>query len=215
MTDHQTTRTNYDRLSRWYDILSGSSERPARLRGLQMLDVQLGERLLEIGCGTGESMFMLASRTGPVGSVFGLDLSAGMLQRAKHKLGRHALNNFLLVQGDSFQLPFSNGFFDAIYMSFTLELFPALEIPILLKECKRVLPPTGRMAVVSLSQNEDPGWMERAYQWAHHRWPLVIDCRPISLKEILTGAGFDIFNSSETSIWGLTIGIYLAIKSRT
>jgi demethylmenaquinone methyltransferase/2-methoxy-6-polyprenyl-1,4-benzoquinol methylase len=209
-TDRQTTRANYDRLSRWYDLLSASSERAARTRGLQMLGVQCGERVLEIGCGTGESLPSLASGAGPAGWVYGLDLSAGMLGIAKNKLEKHSSSNVTLLQADAVRLPFPERSFDAIFMSYTLELFPAAEIPLILQECKRILRPEGRMGIVALLQEEKPGWMERAYNWAHRHWPLIIDCQPIPLFSALQKSIFVTCETDKQSLWGLTVGIAIA-----
>jgi ubiquinone/menaquinone biosynthesis C-methylase UbiE len=206
----QTTRANYDRLSRWYDILSGSSERPARVCGVKMLNIQPGDRVLEIGCGTGESLPTLANSTENTGRVIGLDLSAGMLRVAKYKLERQPVAHIDIVQGDAIQLPFGEVSFDALFMSFTLELFPPGEIPILLRECRRVLRYGGRMGLVSLLEKENPGWMEKTYTWAHRRWPQIIDCRPIPLEQMLTSAGFEISRATEMSMWGLAVGILVA-----
>lgn len=210
--NHRTARNNYDRLSRWYDFISGSSERPARMQGLHMLDVQLGERVLEIGCGTGEALSVLAARAGSAGGVFGLDLSAGMLEAAKRKLKKKSIAKICLIQGDATHLPLGEMSFDAIFLSFTLELFPAPEIPGLLRECRRVLRRGGRLGVVSLLQTDKPGWMELAYNWAHGRWPAIIDCRPIPLENILSGAGFEIFHITEISMWGLAVGMLVAVN---
>jgi ubiquinone/menaquinone biosynthesis C-methylase UbiE len=203
----QTTQANYDRLSRWYDFLSGSSERPARMQGLHMLAVQPGEHLLEIGCGTGESLPMLASSTGKVGGVVELDLSLGMLNVAKRKLKRQSIPNINFTQSDGTRLPFGNGAFHAIFMSFTLELFPEMEISSLLRECRRALRPGGRIGVVSLLQKDEPGWMENAYNWAHYCWPDIIDCRPIPLNSLLERSGFTLREMAERSMWGLSVGI--------
>lgn len=211
-TARQSTRANYDRLSRWYDALSGSSERPARMRGMQRLDIQPGERVLEIGCGTGEALSILAAGAGPAGGVLGLDLSAGMLRRAASKLGRDASANIQLMQGDSSHLPFADKSLDALFMSFTLELFADTEIPSLLTECRRVLRPGGRLGVVSLLQKGKPGWMERAYGWAHRRWPIAIDCRPIPLEKVTSNAGFEISHFEEVSMWGLAVGVLVAVN---
>lgn len=213
MTDnHQATRTNYDRLSRWYDLFSGSSERPARQRGLQMLDIQQGERILEIGCGTGEALPILSSYAGPASPIFGLDLSTGMLRRAKSKLERRASSNVKLMQGDSSRLPFTDETFDVIFMSFTLELFPTEEISIILEECRRVLRLGGRLGIVSLLQKEYPNCMERFYTWAHRRWPAVIDCRPLSMEELIRSKVMDISKIQKMSMWGLAVGILIASK---
>lgn len=213
MTDRAVTRANYDHLSRWYDFISGSSERPMRMRGLHMLDLQRGERVLEVGCGTGEALSALASRAGDAGGVFGLDLSAGMLRRAASKLRRDA-SNVSLIQSEAMQLPFADDEFDALFLSFTLELFPAAEIPALLNEFRRVLCLGGRLGIVSLLKTDQPGWMERAYTWAHHRWPAAIDCRPIELQDLLTDAGFHVSRSEELSMWGLEVGCVVAVDTR-
>ena len=209
-SDRRATRANYDRLSRWYDLLSGSSERPARMHGLHMLDVRSGERVLEIGCGTGEALSVLASRAGDAGGVFGLDLSGGMLRKAESKLRRDA-SNVLLVQAEALHLPFADGNFDALFLSFTLELFPAAEMPTLLMECRRVLRPGGRLGIVSLLQMDKPNWMERAYTWTHHRWPAAIDCRPIALQGLLMDAGWNISRFEHLSMWGLEVGCVVAV----
>ena len=64
MVTRAQTQANYGRLSRWYDLLAGSSERKYCELGLRMLDVRSGERVLETG-------------SGPTGSAVGMDLSGG------------------------------------------------------------------------------------------------------------------------------------------
>ena len=72
-------RASYDRLSKWYDLLEGGWETPPRRVGLEMLAPRAGERLLEIGCGTGSALAELPAQVRAVG----LDLSAGMLAQAR------------------------------------------------------------------------------------------------------------------------------------
>lgn len=214
ITDHQSIRNNYDRLSRWYNLISGSSERLARTRGLEALDVQLGEQVLEIGCGTGESLVILTSRVGHTGHIYGLDLSSGMLDVAKSKLGKSSLLDATLLQGDAFCIPIANETMDAVFTSFTLELFPSKEISVILQECKRILHPGGRLCTVVLLQKGKPNWMEKLYILAHHQWPLIIDCRPIPVTDMLQSAGFKVSKMSEMSIWGLAVGIVVATFSQ-
>jgi demethylmenaquinone methyltransferase/2-methoxy-6-polyprenyl-1,4-benzoquinol methylase len=78
INSREQTRANYDRLSRWYDLLAGSSERGCKLSGLARLDVQPGERVLEVGSGTGESLLLLRQAAGPAGFALCVDLSAGL-----------------------------------------------------------------------------------------------------------------------------------------
>jgi demethylmenaquinone methyltransferase/2-methoxy-6-polyprenyl-1,4-benzoquinol methylase len=131
---------------------------------------------------------------------------------AESKLGRRDVPNVSLVQADALRLPFADGGFDALFLSFTLELFPLAEVPTLLKESRRMLRRGGRMGIASLLKSDQPGWMEMAYTWAHHRWPAAIDCRPIALQDLLLEAGWHISRSERLSMWGLEVGCVVATE---
>lgn len=201
---HAATRQNYDRMSRWYDWFAGSEKR-FTLAGLDLLSARRGERILEIGCGTGHALGQLA-RTGA--AVVGLDLSAGMLARARQVLGGVPQAAVSLCQADALHLPLPSASVDGILISFTLELFPGPEIPAVLAECRRALPPDGRLAVVALA--EGSGWVVDLYKWTHSRWPEVVDCRPIRAAAFLMEAGFRIRKSRQLRMWGLPVDILLA-----
>lgn len=208
------TRTNYDRLSRWYDLIAGSSERAFALRGLARLDLQPGERVLEIGAGTGALLAELARHVGPDGAAWGVDLSLGMCRVAHARLARAGmLSRAAPVCGDAVWLPCPAAAFDAIFMSFTLELFPDAEIAQVLAECRRVLRPDGRVGVVALAQTGEPGLMSRLYAWAHRRFPAIVDCRPLPLALILAEHGFRVTAVTAGSLWGLPVEIVLAASS--
>jgi len=63
--------------------------------------VALGERVLEIGCGTGATTIPLAEAVGPRGWVVGVDISEPMLARARQRLDESGLGNISLVQADA------------------------------------------------------------------------------------------------------------------
>lgn len=199
-------RANYDRLSRWYDWLAGSSERAFGLAGLAQLNPQPGERILEIGPGTGAMLAELARRVAPTGAAIGVDLSAGMCRVAQTRLAGRAA----VVCGDAMRLPCAAGAFDAIFMSFTLELFDNAEMRRVLDECRRVLRSDGRLGVVALAETDRPGPMARLYAWAHRRFPAIIDCRPIPVATLLAANGFQVTQISRGSLWGLPTEIVLA-----
>ena len=73
----QEAAASYTRLSKWYDRLGRSSEGPHIAEGLRLLDVQPGERVLEVGFGTGHSLIALAHAVGSTGQVIGIDLADG------------------------------------------------------------------------------------------------------------------------------------------
>lgn len=204
-------KTAYDALSGWYDLLAGSSERKFREECLRMLNVRVGETVLEIGFGTGEALLSLARSTGTQGNVFGIDISDGMCARAQLRLRKAGLADYVeLKSGDATTLPFSSGSMDAVFMAFTLELFDTPEIPVVIAECRRVLRQGGRIGLVAMARPDRSGWMVRVYEWAHHIFPVWVDCRPIRSQKYLEGAGFITLDRKERSMWGLPVEILLA-----
>jgi SAM-dependent methyltransferase len=76
-------RATYDRIAAVYDLAENPFEYRARNRALRLLAVRPGERVLDIGPGTGHALAALAGGAGPSGQVIGVDLSARMLARAR------------------------------------------------------------------------------------------------------------------------------------
>jgi len=210
----ETARVSYNRMSRWYDLLSNRFERKFRDTGISMIEATGGETILEIGFGTGHSIVALARAVGGSGMVYGIDISDGMLQIAKDRVRKEGLTETAhLERGEAMQLPFKEELFDAIFMSFTLELFHSTEIPTVLSQCRRVLKKGGRICVVSLSKKEQPGFMIKLYLWAHHRFPGLIDCRPIYVQDDLEEAGFLTTEARKIKALGFPVEIVLARKS--
>ncbi|MAT98229.1 MAG: 2-heptaprenyl-1,4-naphthoquinone methyltransferase [Anaerolineaceae bacterium] len=207
----EKARANYNRLSRWYDIIAGSTEKKYRDVGLQKLAARPGEHILEIGFGTGHCILALAQAVGESGQVCGIDLSEGMLTITQDRLRQAGLLDRVdLRVGDAAKLPFAEGEFDGVFMSFTLELFDSPEIPVVLKQCYEVLKSGGRLAVVALVKQ--PGTAVKIYEWFHEKMPVAVDCRPIYAQADLTAAGFHIQDVAAMSMWGLPVEIILAQK---
>lgn len=208
------TRANYDRLSRWYDLLTGASERKFSDFGLRELDVRPGERVLEIGPGTGHALVVLAQAAGATSMACGLDLSPGMCRVARQRIARVGSSGALatLICGDAVELPVADGAFDAIFMSFTLELFAPNDRTRVLEECRRVLHDGGRLGVVALAEFGRPNLMRELYGWAHRRFPAWVDCRPIPVAEVLAARGFRIHRVMHGDLWGLPLEVAVASK---
>lgn len=201
----RSAQQSYDRLSRWYDLLAGSSEGPFRRLGLELLDLRPGERVLEIGCGTGQALREALARVGAQGAALGLDLSTGMLRRS-----RAAAPKAGLLCADGAHLPLAGGWADAVFLSFSLELFDTPEIPSVLAGCVRVMRPGGRLCAVSLSRLGPGSLMLRLYERLHERAPALADCRPIYLRAALESAGLLTRRVELRRMWGLPVEIVLA-----
>ncbi|MFO7743553.1 MAG: methyltransferase domain-containing protein [Anaerolineae bacterium] len=206
----EEARSAYDRMSTWYDLLAGPSERKHRDAGLRTLNAKPGEIILEIGFGTGHGLTSLARAVGESGQVCGVDISEEMARLAAGKLEEAELHHQAgPTCGDGAQLPFRDGFADGVFMSFTLELFDTPRMPRVLDECQRVLQAGGRVCVVSLAKREGGGLPVRLYEWVHHRMPKYVDCRPIPVAEVMEGAGFEVVETERRSMRGLPVDVVL------
>ncbi len=205
----------YDKMSRWYDLFSRQSEKKFTEMGLNRLAAKEGETILEIGFGTGHSVVDLAGKVGDSGRIYGIDLSSGMGIIARKRIKQTGLSERAgLSLGDAFRLPFKAESFDAVFISFTLELFDTPEISAVLLECRRILHDEGRLCIVAMSKRDDAGLMVRLYEWAHEKFPSYADCRPILVGKEVTHAGFEISDIAQESMWGLPVEVVLAKKSK-
>ncbi len=195
------TRAFYNKISRVYDLLAEHSEAPVRAKGLKLLAARPGESVLEVGFGTGHCLVDLARSVGGSGRVVGVDISQGMALRARRNVERMKAGGATLVAcGDAFRLPLPNACMDALFSSFTLELFDTPDIPRALAEWRRVLRPGARFVIVSLSKSSKE-LAVKAYEWSHRHFPNFVDCRPIYVEEALTAAGFEIEGSLLEHMW--------------
>jgi demethylmenaquinone methyltransferase/2-methoxy-6-polyprenyl-1,4-benzoquinol methylase len=196
--------SSYDRVAAVYDLVADPAEHRARNQGLRLLSCRSGDRVLEIGTGTGRALLRLAQAVGTSGEAVGLDASAGMLRLARERLSSFGVQ-VLLNQGDARSLPYFAACFDAVFMSFTLELFDSLDIDRVLSEVKRVLRPGGRLAVVCLAARPEPGPVTRCYVWLHRCFPQFVDCQPIDVLPHLEKNGFRPTRIQNIALWQLPV----------
>ena len=205
------TQNNYDRLSRWYDLIEGWGEKPICVDAIRLINIQSGEKILEVGSGTGTNLLRI-SNTAKNCEIVGLDLSYKMCQQAKIKTKRIKDSPLDLVNGNAIYLPFPKNHFDVLFMLFTLEIIPYEYISFALRECNRVLKPNGRICVGAMSAEKMNNLMMQLYQWSIHHFPEVVDCRPIDLESIMKNAGFEPSVNQFQFLWGLPVRILLANK---
>ena len=195
-------RATYAKLSKIYAGIEGRFERGLRERGLELLDIQEGEIVLEIGFGTGFSLVEIAKRVGTTGKACGIDLTPEMVEVARERLKKERLAERVeLYEGDAREMPYQDGQFDVVYMAATLELFDAPDIPRVLAEIKRVLKPAGRLGIISMPrEGYEDSIILRFYEWLHRTFPRYASCRPIYVEDSIRDAGFKIIKAEEMKI---------------
>lgn len=215
-TDEKLTKSFYDRISHSYDMIADSNEHVAREKGLAALAISEGETVLEIGYGTGHSLVSLANSVGESGKVYGVDISDGMQKVSQKRIDEAGLSARVeLSVADTPPLPYEDNTFDAVSMSFTLELFPLETIPEMLKEIRRVLKPDGRLGVVSMAlpkDGEKDSFLEKTYKWMHQHFPHIVDCQPINAVGFLKDAGFEIKTEETLEIWTMPVATLVGVS---
>jgi demethylmenaquinone methyltransferase/2-methoxy-6-polyprenyl-1,4-benzoquinol methylase len=121
--------------------------------------------------------------------VVGLDLSPEMLALGRQKLARASRTNAALVRADAGRLPFRDGSFDAVTVSFGLHELPTAVRECAAREAARVLRPGGALVVADLDRPPRLGWLVEVYlrlgEPAHAR-----EVTGDGLARLLRAAGF-------------------------
>jgi arsenite methyltransferase len=104
-----------------------------------------GEAILDIGCGVGVDSLIAARLVGPSGSVRGIDLVPGMLNRAKENARLLGAENVELTEGSAEELPFTDSSFDVVISNGVFNL--VVDKVKALEEVMRVLKPSGRFMI--------------------------------------------------------------------
>lgn len=144
----------FDRIAHRYDalnrVLSFGLDKGWRKRALAHLPAprpsSTGLRVLDVATGTADVALLLLDRD-DVASVTGVDVSEQMLSRGREKSAVHPRGAAVTLQtGDATALPFADGSFDAVTMSFGLR--NVVDVDLALRELHRVLTPGGRAIVL-------------------------------------------------------------------
>lgn len=125
--------------------MSIGMDRGWRRKAVGMAEVQTGDNILDICCGTGQLTLELAAAVGSEGHVTGLDFSQRMLEIARQSVDQAGVaERITLIQGNAMALPFEDGTFDAVTVGWGLRNVP--DISQVVGEMIRVVKP-GRMVI--------------------------------------------------------------------
>jgi SAM-dependent methyltransferase len=175
-----THRVNYDRVAPTFDQRYASTVFDGVAGALLNLAASSAEAILEVGCGTGH---WLAALKSPTRRIFGLDLSMGMLRKARERESR-------LVRGSAEYLPFRSHSFDLVFAVNAIHHFtrPAEFV----REARRLLKPGGTLASIALDPHHG---RDRWYVYDYFPETLEIDREryPSSgrITDWMIAAGFD------------------------
>jgi SAM-dependent methyltransferase len=210
MTDAEPSTANAGQAAYWnaaagetwaalQDALDRQIE-PLGLRAMEALAPAAGERVLDIGCGCGQTTLALAQRVGPQGSVLAVDISRPMLAVARRRAADQGLSQVSLIEADAQTHAFAPGGQDAAFSRFGVMFF---EDPTgAFANIRKALRPGGRLAFVCWRPFAENPWMGLPMSAALQHLPEpppppdplapgpFAFADPDRVRAILAGAGF-------------------------
>jgi phosphatidylethanolamine/phosphatidyl-N-methylethanolamine N-methyltransferase len=144
-------KTAYRRYAGFYDAIFGPVLQPGRKAVIEALSCRPGDRVLEVGVGTGLSLDLY-----PAGvKVIGIDVSAEMLEKARRRVAKRKLSHVeALLEMDAEAMSFADASFDRIVAMYVLPVVPNPSR--LLGELHRVCRPGGEIYLVNHVRSDNP-----------------------------------------------------------
>jgi phosphatidylethanolamine/phosphatidyl-N-methylethanolamine N-methyltransferase len=140
----------YEKLASVYDFVFGPTLHAGRLRAIQRMAIRPGDRVLEVGVGTGINAALYPRDC----IVTGIDLSGSMLEKARERVARKDIMNMRLLEMDAADLRFADGAFDIVYAPYLISVVPD---PITVaREMGRVCRPGGRIVFLNHFRSRNP-----------------------------------------------------------
>lgn len=166
-----------------------------RRRTLDLLALQPGERVLDVGCGPGFLACDMAEAVAPDGHVVGIDVSEQMLTVARSQVAERGLSDRVdLRQGDAQALDLPDGSVDVLVSTQVYEY--VADVDRALQEAHRVLRPGGRLLVLDtdagsvVCHHPNPDLSRRVLDaWDHHATDMRL---PRTLLRRLRNTGFEV-----------------------
>jgi phosphatidylethanolamine/phosphatidyl-N-methylethanolamine N-methyltransferase len=147
----------YDKVSVVYDLTYGPTLHPGRLQAIERMGIKAGDRVLEVGVGTGINLSLYPREA----TVTGIDYTAAMLEKARERAARKNAAPVRLLQMDAADLKFADDSFDIVYAPYLISVVPD---PVkVAQEMYRVCRPGGRVIILNhfLSPNRFLSRIER------------------------------------------------------
>jgi phosphatidylethanolamine/phosphatidyl-N-methylethanolamine N-methyltransferase len=140
----------YDKLAKVYDVFFGPVLHPGRLLALERMSIAPGDRVLEVGVGTGINAALYPHNC----HVIGIDFSASMLEKARERVSRKGLSHVRLIEMDAAALKFADESFDIVYAPY---LVNCVSDPLtVVREMRRVCKPGGKIVILNHFRSANP-----------------------------------------------------------
>jgi phosphatidylethanolamine/phosphatidyl-N-methylethanolamine N-methyltransferase len=150
MMDYKTIKRAYAILSPYYDFLFDKVFYPGRVAAIDLLEINPGHRVLEVGVGTGLNLPLYSRDC----DVTGVDISEEMLRKAEERVRTLNMSNTKLMVMDASKLDFPDNSFDRVIATYVISAVPDPVKTLL--EMRRVCKPSGHLVILNHFKSENP-----------------------------------------------------------
>ena len=140
----------YENIAWGYDLVFGPTLHPGRVDAIKRMGIKPGDRVLEVGVGTGINADLYPADC----AVTGIDLSSSMLEKARERVARKGVRNVRLLQMDAANLKFADDSFDIVYAPYVISVVP--DPVAVTREMRRVCRPGGRIVILNHFRSSNP-----------------------------------------------------------
>ena len=140
----------YENLASVYDLVFGPTLHPGRVHAIHRMGIRPGDRVLEVGVGTGINTALYPRDC----AVTGIDLSGPMLEKARDRVARKGIRNVRLLEMDAADLRFADETFDIVYAPYLISVVP--DPIVVAREMRRVCRTGGRIIVLNHFRSPNP-----------------------------------------------------------
>ena len=180
----------YDGMAWYYDVWAHFTEKKAQDKAIELSKIEDGLTILDVAVGTGK-LFNRILKRNPNGINIGIDISKGMLTKAKSKLSKQPNQNYSLEIGSAFDIKMDNNTVDILFNNYMFDLIPFNQMGSIIDEFFRVLKPGGKLVLVNMTKAERLG--AGLYERIYRIYPLVMGgCRGVQQNNILTEYKFNV-----------------------
>jgi phosphatidylethanolamine/phosphatidyl-N-methylethanolamine N-methyltransferase len=140
----------YDKIAKVYDLTFGPTLHPGRLIALDRMGIKPGDKILEVGVGTGINASLYPKHC----HVTGIDFSALMLEKARERVAKKGVKNVRLKEMDAANLTFADSSFDIVYAPYVISV---VSDPVkVVNEMRRVCRPGGKIVILNHFRSQTP-----------------------------------------------------------
>lgn len=148
--DYQTIKRAYAMLSPVYDLIFDKVFYPGRVAAINLLEIAPGDKILEVGVGTGLNLPLYPRDC----DITGIDISEEMLRKAEQRVAGLRMTHAQMLVMDGSKLDFPDNTFDKVIATYVISAVPDPVKTLL--EMRRVCKPSGHLVILNHFKSDNP-----------------------------------------------------------